>query len=285
MMNPALGDFVNTDWPCKMCGVLDIGQEGLFAQYDSPIRRSTAVFRSLSEYPSEVIQEFPYGSASIDYTPYRRYESFFCNLPYWIVDKESSDTLIGWISINNGGLEDVPSIESYMVTTADQGFVGRYMSGQEAFARVGWNTGISTSLYANFTSATPGRIGGRAGFYAQYGVMNQGWKIAYTHLEVGYDILPTVNQLAYGPLVSGKLHFVIFDLGLSTGYYPTIDDGVYITRWEAGLSINKLAFGLYGPMTQSASDYLPGGFVTGLYCSYTISLNTPPMNGKSYSRF
>lgn len=251
-------------------GFISVGQERVFVDYKTVLRRDEIEYKQPRELSTEAIQDFPYGGAAIDYTPERRYPTFYNYIPYWMVD--NGDTLIGWVCIYNGGLDEVPHFESHFLTDEDDVSVGEYTAPSAKFADLGWTSGLNVGSYINFYEATPGPVGGHLNYYLQYGVVNPGWNILYIQSELGIDALPTVSQMGLGPVWTNKIHFVIFDFGVSTGYYPNIDDGILISRWEAGLSIKNWQLMIYGPLTSGANAALPGGGVPGLMVNYTFPL-------------
>lgn len=252
-------------------GFISVGQEQVFVDYKTVLRRDEVEFKLPKELSSDPIQDFPYGGAAIDYTPERRYPTFYNYIPYWMVD--NGDTLIGWVCIYNGGLDEIPHFESHFMTDEDNVSVGELSAPNAKFADLGWTSGINLGTYINFEyDVRPGPIGGHLNYYFQYGVVNPGWNIMYFQTELGIDALPTMTEMGLGPVWTNKIHFIIFDFGVSTGYYPNVNDGMLISRWEAGLSLKNWQLMIYGPLSSEANNALPGGGVPGFVINYSFPL-------------
>lgn len=249
-------------------GIIDAGQESVFIEANTIIVRSEIEYKSLQEFSSGPIQEFPYGTAASDYEPTQRDPTEYNFIPYWMIDE--SDTLTGWISVYIGGADEIPSFHKWILSENEHMIVGEYPPPSGKFADVGWSSGLNLGSYINFTNADPGLIGGRINYYFQYGILNPSWYIGYFQTEIGVEAIPTLNRMAFGPVWTNKVHFTLFDVGFSTGYYPNVGDGLILTRWEVGVSMKNLQLMIYGPLGNSAYNELPGGNVTGLMLNYTI---------------
>lgn len=232
-------------------GIIDLGQDGIFVARDITFYRSTVDFKTLDEYPSNVIHSIPYGTAIDEDTP-EQDSTYDRVVPYWMLDV-NGDTLIGWVQITIESENVLVQFSDASLSNGNQVLVGSH-GPTESDIHMGWSSGINGGLYTSASGLDEVLFGGHLNYYLRYGINFDWWQVAYAQTELGFDALPINSGTTIGPVWTNRIHFIIFDFGVSTGYYSyrTGDQAGLLTRWEAGLSINNTQVLIYGALGGSS---------------------------------